>query len=51
MNTDKKPEEKKKEIPENKIWNDSEVDILKKWGEIASSYRILMTVIIRLLYL
>jgi hypothetical protein len=41
MNTDKKPEEKKKEIPENKIWNDSEVDILKKWGEIASSYRFL----------
>jgi hypothetical protein len=41
MNTDKKPEDKKKEIPENKIWNDSEVDILKKWGEIASTYRFL----------
>ena len=33
--------EKDKFKNEEKIWNDSEVQLLKKWGEIASSYRLL----------
>jgi len=40
-NTDKKNNEKDKDKNVEKIWNDSEVQILKKWGEIASSYRLL----------
>lgn len=40
-NTDKKNNEKDKDKNIEKIWNDSEVQILKKWGEIASSYRLL----------
>ena len=35
----KKTEEKEKSI--EKIWLDSEVQLLKKWGEIAASYRLL----------
>jgi hypothetical protein len=27
--------------PDMKIWNDSEVDLLKRWGEVSSSYRFL----------
>jgi hypothetical protein len=27
--------------PEKKIWNDSEVELLKRWGEVSSSYRFL----------
>lgn len=27
--------------PELKIWNDSEVELLKRWGEVSSSYRFL----------
>ena len=38
-NTDKKNIEK--EIKTDKLWNDSEVQLLKKWGEVASSYRLL----------
>ncbi len=30
-----------KEHPDAKIWNDSEVDLLKRWGEVSSSYRFL----------
>jgi phenylpyruvate tautomerase PptA (4-oxalocrotonate tautomerase family) len=33
--------EKDKSRSEEKIWIDSEVQLLKKWGEIASSYRLL----------
>lgn len=41
--SDKKNNDKDKEKDKNvdKIWNDSEVQILKKWGEVASSYRLL----------
>lgn len=38
-NNEKK--EEKKEEPTIKVWNDSEVQLLKKWGETASSYRLL----------
>jgi len=34
-----KDKEKEKEV--EKIWNESEIQLLKKWGEIASSYRLL----------
>lgn len=34
-----KPIDKEKDV--EKIWNDSEVQLLKKWGEIAASYRLL----------
>jgi len=37
--TDKKNNDKDKNV--EKIWNDSEVQLLKKWGEVASSYRLL----------
>ena len=37
---EKKSHETHKE-PEIKIWNDSEVDLLKRWGEVSSSYRFL----------
>jgi hypothetical protein len=37
---EKKSHEPSKE-PELKIWNDSEVDLLKRWGEVSSSYRFL----------
>jgi hypothetical protein len=40
-NSDKKNNDKEKEKNVEKVWNDSEVQILKKWGEIASSYRLL----------
>ena len=36
---DKKPLEKEKKII--KVWDDSEVQLLKKWGEVGSSYRLL----------
>jgi len=36
---DKQPMDKEKDV--EKIWNDSEVQLLKKWGEIAASYRLL----------
>jgi hypothetical protein len=39
--TDKKSNDKDKDKNIEKIWNDSEVQILKKWGEVASSYRLL----------
>jgi hypothetical protein len=39
--TDKKNNDKDKDKNIEKIWNDSEVQILKKWGEVASSYRLL----------
>ena len=38
-NDPKKPSDDKK--PVDKIWNDSEVQLLKKWGEMSSSYRLL----------
>jgi len=38
-NNDKK--DKNKENEEVKIWLDSEVQLLKKWGEVADSYRLL----------
>jgi hypothetical protein len=44
VNIDKNSESKKndKDVQSTeKIWNDSEVQLLKKWGEIASSYRLL----------
>jgi len=37
---EKKSQETRKE-PDIKVWNDSEVDLLKRWGEVASSYRFL----------
>jgi hypothetical protein len=37
---EKKSQDSHKE-PEAKIWNDSEVDLLKRWGEVSSSYRFL----------
>ena len=37
---EKKSQDSHKE-PEMKIWNDSEVDLLKRWGEVSSSYRFL----------
>ncbi len=37
---EKKDEEKEKEHT-MKVWNDSEVQLLKKWGETAASYRLL----------
>lgn len=37
----KKDKNKEKEKEVEKIWNESEVQLLKKWGEIASSYRLL----------
>ena len=37
---EKKSQDSHKE-PELKIWNDSEVDLLKRWGEVSSSYRFL----------
>ena len=37
---EKKSQDSHKE-PETKIWNDSEVDLLKRWGEVSSSYRFL----------
>ena len=38
-NTKAPPE---KEVPQGpKIWNESEVNLLKKWAELASSYRVL----------
>lgn len=39
--SDKKNNDKEKDKNVEKVWNDSEVQILKKWGEIASSYRLL----------
>ncbi len=43
LNNDKDKDKKddKKEEPVIKVWNDSEVQLLKKWGETASSYRLL----------
>lgn len=46
MSTIDKNNDPKKKIDKDvqsteKIWNDSEVQLLKKWGEIASSYRLL----------
>ncbi len=38
--TEKKDEKEKKEDTP-KVWNDSEVQLLKKWGETAASYRLL----------
>lgn len=38
---DKEKKEEKKEESGVKIWNDSEVQLLKKWGETAASYRLL----------
>lgn len=38
---DKKDKSIDKEKDVEKIWNDSEVQLLKKWGEIAASYRLL----------
>jgi len=38
---DKKDKLLDKEKDIEKIWNDSEVQLLKKWGEIAASYRLL----------
>ncbi len=38
---EKEKKEEKKEEPSIKIWNDSEVQLLKKWGETAASYRLL----------
>jgi hypothetical protein len=38
---DKDKKEEKKEEHTTKIWNDSEVQLLKKWGETAASYRLL----------
>ncbi len=40
-NNDKEKKEEKKEEHTTKIWNDSEVQLLKKWGETAASYRLL----------
>ena len=44
-NIDKNSDPKKKGDKDGqqieKIWNDSEVQLLKKWGEVASSYRLL----------
>jgi hypothetical protein len=37
---EKKSQETHKE-PDIKVWNDSEVDLLKRWGEVSSSYRFL----------
>ncbi len=37
----KEKKEEKKEESGVKIWNDSEVQLLKKWGETAASYRLL----------
>ena len=37
---EKKSQETHKE-PDIKLWNDSEVDLLKRWGEVSSSYRFL----------
>jgi gas vesicle protein len=37
---EKKSQDTNKE-PETKIWNDSEVELLKRWGEVCSSYRFL----------
>lgn len=37
---EKKSHDTSKE-PEIKIWNDSEVELLKRWGEVSSSYRFL----------
>ena len=37
---EKKSQDTHKE-PDIKIWNDSEVDLLKRWGEVSSSYRFL----------
>ena len=37
-NDDKKDDKKEESI---KLWNDSEVQLLKKWGETAASYRLL----------
>lgn len=39
--SDQKKDKKDKEKEIEKIWNESEVQLLKKWGEIASSYRLL----------
>ena len=39
--SDKKNNDKDKDKNVDKIWNDSEVQLLKKWGEVASSYRLL----------
>ena len=44
MTIEKKPIEKDKKIEierVEKIWNESEVELLKKWGESAASYRFL----------
>jgi hypothetical protein len=38
---DKEKKEEKKEEHVVKVWNDSEVQLLKKWGETAASYRLL----------
>ncbi len=38
---EKEKKDEKKEEPSVKIWNDSEVQLLKKWGETAASYRLL----------
>lgn len=38
---DKEKKEEKKEEHTVKIWNNSEVQLLKKWGETAASYRLL----------
>ena len=37
---EKKSQETHKE-PDIKLWNDSEVELLKRWGEVSSSYRFL----------
>jgi hypothetical protein len=37
---EKKSQDSHKE-PEMKLWNDSEVELLKRWGEVSSSYRFL----------
>ena len=40
-NNDLKKNEKIKEKPIEKIWHESEIELLKKWGEIALCYRLL----------
>ena len=40
-NNDKKNLDKDKDKKNNKVWDDSEVQLLKKWGEVSSSYRLL----------
>jgi len=40
LSVEKRSHDSHKE-PEKKIWNDSEVELLKRWGEVSSSYRFL----------